>query len=239
MLSAMKKERKPVFTWFTWVVLGSVAVFFGVKEFKAEQRGKRLRAKYEAINNARQIGFALFEFEREYGRFPDAKTAAMLREKGKTGWKLEGNTSNDWFRQLIASGHVKDERIFYSKTAYTEKPDGKVSPIERALAAGEVGFGYLMNGDSAFSTEGNPARPIAVAPLAFDGKTVSSRTFDVGIFDHKAVVLRVDNSVQSVPILKKTKEAMLGGGKTLLETGPDAIWGDKVRPVIVPPLPKP
>jgi hypothetical protein len=233
----MEKGKKPVFTWFTPVALG-LGVLFLYLSRPAVIIDRKKPDQTEAVNNARQMGFALHEFETEYGRFPDAKTAAMLREKGKTAWKLEGNSSNDLFRQLVASGHLKDERILYARTAFTQKPDGQMTPPEKALAAGEVGFGYVMNGNTGFDTKGDPTRPLAVAPLAFDGKTVSSRIFDVRPFDHKAVLLRSDNSATSLPILKKTKEAMLGRGKSLLETGPDTVWGDGITPIIATPLPK-
>lgn len=220
----MEKGKKPVFTWFTPLALGLVALIFYLTQ-PVVIRAHKKADQTEAVKNARLIGFALFEFETEYGRFPDAKTAAMLREKGKTTWHLDGNSSNDLFRQLVASGHVKDERIFFAKAAFTQKPDGKMNPPEKALAAGEVGFGYVVNGNTGFDTEGNPARPIAVTPLVSDGKSVSSRTFDFKVYDYKAVVLRIDNSAASLPIHPQIGEAMLGGGKRLLDTGPDTILG--------------
>jgi hypothetical protein len=95
-----------------------------------------------------------------------------------------------------------------------------------------------MNDNSAFNTKDNPARPLACAPLAFDGKTVSDRIFDDSLYGGKAVVLRIDNSVTLLPILKSTRMPTLGGGRFLLDTGPDTVWGESATPVIVPPLPK-
>ena len=106
---------------------------------------------------------------------------------------------------------------------------------QNALAAGEVGFGYIMNGDLGFSTAGNPARPIVVAPLAFP---FSTGQFDIDLYDSKAVVLRIDNSVQSIPILRTSKLAQLGGGKNLLQVGDDTVWGTGVTPTIVNPQAK-
>lgn len=182
---------------------------------------------------------ALFEFEREYGRFPDESTAAKIRQKTGRRFNLGNTSSNEYFRQLIAAGFVEKENLFYSKTGYTKKPDNRTDPSDMVLAPGEVGFGYLMDGKSAFNTEGNPARPLACSPLAFDGKNVSDQYFDSSIHDRKAIVLRIDISVQSLPILSATRRAMLGGGKHLLQTGEDTVWGTTARPVIVPPLPKP
>ena len=46
------------------------------------------------ISNACQIGMALFEFETEYGSYPDESTAAMVKESTGTSMELEGVSSN-------------------------------------------------------------------------------------------------------------------------------------------------
>jgi hypothetical protein len=43
--------------------------------------GKRDKGQMEAVSNARQIGLALYEFETEYGRYPDGTTAAKILHK--------------------------------------------------------------------------------------------------------------------------------------------------------------
>jgi hypothetical protein len=202
------------------------------------KRSAHLADQRQAIHSARQIGFALFEFEKEYGSFPDETTAARVPRKGEMDLHLGDSSANDFFRQLIAGGVTDNETMFYAKAAFSRIPDNLIIPGEKAFAPGEVGFGYLMNGKSAFNTEGNPARPLACAPLAFDGKTVSDRTFDDSMYAGKAVVLRIDNSVTSLPIHKESKRASLGGGKSLLDTGLDTVWGESAKPIIVPPLPK-
>jgi hypothetical protein len=195
-------------------------------------------AQRDAVSNARQIGLALFEFETEYGRFPDESTAPQVIHKTRTKFNLGSSSANDYFRQLIAAEYLSSKQVFYAETAFTEKPQFDQELGDNPLGPGSAGFGYLLNGRSAFSTEGNPARPIVCAPLAFDGKTASTREFDYRIYEGKAIILRVDNSVSSVPILKKSRFAAIGGGKTLLDTGLDTVWGESVTPVIVPPLPK-
>ena len=95
-----------------------------------------------------------------------------------------------------------------------------------------------MNGNTAFSTSGNPSRPIVAAPLAGTTTPATDGTFDVDMYDSKAVVLRVDNSVQSLNVLKTSKQAQMGGGKTLLQSGADSVWGDGVTPTMVAPTPK-
>ena len=44
-------------------------------------RQRKKADQTEAVSNARQIGFALFEFETAYGSFPDATTGPTVIEK--------------------------------------------------------------------------------------------------------------------------------------------------------------
>jgi prepilin-type N-terminal cleavage/methylation domain-containing protein len=200
-------------------------------------RQRKKADQTEAVNNAKQIGLAMFEFSDAYGSFPDSTTGEQVTENTGTTLTFAGGASNDFFRQLIAAEISQSEAMFYAKTNYTKKPDNVYNTSTTALAAGEVGFGYIMNGDSAFNTSGNPSRPIVVAPLG--GTTTPSTTeFDVDMYDSKAVVLRIDNSVQSLNILKTNKQAQMGGGKTLLQTGADTVWGADATPKIVAPTPK-
>ena len=215
------------------LVMGALApMFYG-------HRGRHNSDPREAVHNARQLGLALFEFETEYGSFPDETTATKVRQKTGTRLLLGNTSSNDYFRQLVAAEIVSNDRLFYAKTAFSKKSAGSEKPSDWILDPGTVGFGYLMNGKSAFTSVGNPGRPLACAPLAFDGKSVSSQQFEFNRYDGKVVVLRIDNSVASLPIQKDTRLAILGGGKTLLQTGLDTVWSSTEHPVIVPPLPKP
>ena len=190
-----------------------------------------------AISSLRGIGFAMFEFETAYGSFPDSVTAPLVTARSKSHLDLSGNAANDYFRQLLAANVITYETVFHAVTAFSKKPDNRFDSTETALAPGEVGFGDLMNGKSALASKGNPARPLACAPLAYDGKTVSDRRFDPSMYDGKAVILRIDNSVTSLFIDPGTGSLRLKQGRDLLETGPESVWGDDVTPVIVPPLP--
>lgn len=198
-------------------------------------RQRKKADQTEAVNNARQIGLALFEFETAYSSFPDSTTATTVTENTGSQLTFAGNTANDYFRQLIAAEICQSEAMFYAKAAFTKKPDNVFNTSTNALAPGEVGFGYIMNGNLAFSTAGNPARPIVAAPLLFPFQTGQ---FDIDFYDAKAVVLRIDNSVQSLPILRQSKLAQLGGGKNLLQTGDETVWGTGVTPTIVNPQAK-
>jgi len=183
-------------------------------------RQRKKADQTEAVNNARQIGMALFEFETEYGTFPDNATATAVQSATDT-ILVSGTTANDRFRQLIRAGIAQSEQMFYAKTAFTKKPDGILDTNERALSEGEVGFGIIMNSSTGLSAAGNPSRPIIAAPfkIALDG------TFDSDFYDGKAVILKLDNSVTSLPIVKTTGNVKING-KNMLETGAETVWGD-------------
>ena len=188
-------------------------------------RQRKKADQTEAVNNARQIGIALFEFETEYGSFPDDATASQV-EKATETTKVAGLTANDRFRQLIRSGIAQSEAMFYAKTAFTRKPDGIFNTDQQALADGEVGFGMIVKADgTGLSASGNPGRPVVAAPLraAMDG------TFDSDFYDGKAVVLKLDNSVTSLTIVKSTGNILVSGSK-IMQTGSDTVWGTDVTP---------
>jgi prepilin-type N-terminal cleavage/methylation domain-containing protein len=199
-------------------------------------RQRKKADQTEAVNNAKQIGLAMFEFDAAYGSYPSQTTAESFPEA--TIGALFGTNSNDFFRQFIASEISSSETMFYAKANYTKKPDNVYNASGKALAPREVGFGYIMNGDVAFSSSGNPSRVLAVAPLAGSTTPASDGTFDLETYDSKAVVLRIDNSVQSLNVQKTSKKAQLNNTapiKYLLDTGADSIWGEGVTPSIKVP----
>lgn len=187
----------------------------------------------EATQNSKSIGMAMFTFEQEYGAYPENDTGTKVKESNPdSGMELGSSYSNDYFRQLIAAGTVDSEKIFFAKTPYTNKPDNVLKGKD-ALKAGEVGFGYVMATDSvAISSSSNSGRPLVVS-ACYNG--ASDGTFDVDIYDRKAVVFRLDNSATTESIRPSDKKVMVGGGKTLLQTGDDTVWGTDVKPVIKAP----
>lgn len=234
----VSEEKKEKWSFGMWLFMAVAGVFLVGITMPSVIRSEKKVSQTKAIGNSRQLGLALYEFQVEYGRFPDETTAPKVRVK--TGMQLElGNSSaNDYFQQLVAAEIVSSPYVFYAKSAFSAKAAAPAEHAKWAIEPGTVGFGYLMNGKSSLDEKGNPSRPLACAPLAFDGKSVSTQQFDPGPYDGKTVVLRIDNSVLSLPIQKDTSLAILGGGKTLLETGRDSIWSSKDHPVIIPPLPK-
>ena len=116
----------------------------------------------ESINNLRQIGILLSEFQSEYGSFPAPATRAAVISETGSALRLETKTSNDFFRQLVASGIAQSEPIFYCKTRTSRKPDGLMDDTH-LLSKNECGFTYLLG-----ATEmDNPSRPLVFAPLFY------------------------------------------------------------------------
>lgn len=194
-------------------------------------RQQKAAARTEAISNSKQVGLALLEFDQEFGSFPDNTTATDVADATGTSLNLTGNTSNDYFRQLIAYG-VQSEDIFFAKTPYTRKPD-KVITAGKALEPGEVGFGYVMQDTTTGqSTSVNSGRPVLVTPLL---NASTQWEFDPDPFGGKAVVLQIDNSAQTYIIKSQDNTVTVGGGKTLQQTGSETVWGTGTDPVLKAP----
>jgi type II secretory pathway pseudopilin PulG len=164
------------------VLMGFLAPVF-LKSAKASPRT-------EAINNIKQIGLALQEFDSTYGCFPDASTAARVKEDTKTPLTLGTTSSNQLFRQLLATGW-KSEKPFYAKRKGSHRPDDLFADDAHALAPGECSFAYIAG----LSSSMDPDTPVAMTPM-IPGTT----RFDATIYGDRAVILKVDNSAFTLPI---------------------------------------
>lgn len=142
------------------------------------------------VFSLRQLGLALFEFEAQYGSLPAPSTIAAVREKSGSELLLDTESSNGYFRQVLASGIANSESLFYAKIKGAKKPDG-IFDAGHALEKGECGFTYLLGSKVA----DNPGRPIVVAPMMS-----GTDRFDPKPFKGKAVILKRDNSVTAVNI---------------------------------------
>ena len=194
----------------------------------------RMRIKGDqvvAMNNGKSLALALSEFAAEYSSLPDHETAKAVNVQTKTDLKLDGDFSNDYFRQLIAAGVVKSEDPFFAKTPYSRYAPNNILKGAFVLQAGEVGFGYLMNGDKAMPAE-DPNRIIAVTPLL---NATATGEFDPKPLAGKAALVYLDSSVKLAPIRDADHKVSLTGSKTLLERGAGTLWGTEIRPVIKPP----
>jgi hypothetical protein len=111
--------------------------------------------------------------------------------------------------------------MFYAKVPGAKKPDDDITP-GNMLKKGEVAFAYVTG----LSTKGNPARPIAFAPIIR-----GTKKFDPKPFDGKAVVLRADNSAVSLNI-DADGHAIMGGVNMLSPKNP--IWGGETPDIRYP-----
>jgi hypothetical protein len=180
---------------FPWLTLIAIVVLITALAGLASRvifRSRMPGDRAEAFSNIRSVGMSLFEFDSEYGQFPDASTVAAVKENTKTGLDLGTSSSNQIFRQLIAVG-LKSEKPFWCKSEWTKKkPDDVITP-GKALVPGEVGFAYIAGLKSSDASE----TPIVVAPL-IPGTT----RFDPKPFQGKAIILRLDNSATAMNIRK-------------------------------------
>lgn len=175
-----------------------VAADYGIYR-KSCHHGASPRA--EALNNMRQIGLSLFEFDSEYGQFPDKATASDVKTSTATTLTLGDRSSNQLFRQLLAYG-LKSEKPFWAKTSFSgSKPDDVFGTDATALQPGECSFAYIAG----LSSSGPPDTPLVMAPM-IPGRAL----FDPKPYDGKAIVLFLDNSAKALPI-DKSGHVMIGG----------------------------
>jgi prepilin-type N-terminal cleavage/methylation domain-containing protein len=191
----------------------------------------------EAINNIKQIGAMLIEFDTDYGNFPDNETAEDVKEATGTDLTFGGSFSNDYFRQMLAGGGGKSEKPFWCKTAQSpKKADDNFATPGKALEAGEVGFSYIMASQTqGQSASGEPSRPVVVTPSY---KFQTDWTFDPEPYAGKAVVLRLDNSATAMQIREDNKKVSTNSGKTLGDTGDQTPWGTDMNPILRAPQPR-
>ncbi len=178
----------------------------------------------EAVNHARQIGMALWEFQTHYGSRPDGSTIEAVRQETSTNLKLGTKSSNDFFRQLLAVGIVNDESMFYAKITGARKPDSFL-PGTKALEKGECAFTYFAGAPKDCS----PQRPVAITPAI-----AGTDRFDPKPFKGKAILLRMDNSVTTLPIRESNGQVWFDGQNLMDPSHP--IWEGHAPAIAWPEL---
>ena len=237
-----EEQRKSKITWgqLLGIILVVILILMALAGLSAPVILKSAKAadRTEAINNIKQIGALLLEFDTEYGNFPDNETAQDVKEVTKTDFILSGQYSNDYFRQMLADRKPdRSEKPFWCKTSQSpKKADDDFSTAAKALAAGEVGFSYIMASPTqGQSASGEPSRPVVVAPSYH---FQPDWTFETEMGAGKAVVLRLDNSATAMVIRESDRKVMTIVGKTLGETGEGTPSGTKITPFLRAPQPR-
>ncbi len=155
--------------------------------------------KDQAVRNLRQIGLMIFLFDEEYGRFPDATTITTVQAATGTTLALGNSSSNDLFRQLLATV-TANEMIFWADLSGNGRyPNGVRGPD--ALVPGECAFTYIAGLDSNDAGE----TPVVMAPVIR-----GTWKFDPKPFKGQAVVLFLDSSATALTI-EENGDVILNG----------------------------
>jgi hypothetical protein len=186
-----------------WILLlGALSIFIlllAVLYRVRQTRDPGHHSRPEALSNVRQIGLNLFAFEEEYSSFPDATTIPAVQSATGTTLALGTSSSNELFRQLLATVG-KSERIYWAQTATTRKRPDEVLGAN-ALVAGECGFTYIAGLTSA----GDPDTPVLMTPVI-----PGTWKFDPKIYGDKAIVYHLNSSAITLPI-DKNGDVILNG----------------------------
>ena len=180
----------------------------------------------EDLSNMRQIKLALDSFAMDNdGVYPNAETRKFYELP-----EPSSSTSNDYFRQLFASGNTNSERVFWAKGASVcsdNPPDdmttssGRFDP-EQTLKTGDCGVAYILNQQNT----SNPSRPLLLSAFA-----AGTGNFDLDQYDSKVLIVQIDGSAKPTR-LPIDGTLMDGDGNDLLD---DAKCWEGTPPVIVQP----
>ena len=171
----------------------------------------------QALTNMKNVGVAMNEFKanRKLGNFPDDITAdrVVAQHNYMSGLgALQGDTSNDYFRQLLGNESVSESN-FYAKVQ-TPSGGSTVTPNDeiydgQALTPGKVGISYVMRkGDNnkkvgiGSSVGEYPLMVTSVLP-GEDGSTVvagNAVRFDPESFRGKVLIFTTAQSAKTLEL---------------------------------------
>jgi hypothetical protein len=224
--SAQLPRRMGFWFWFCvwfWLLLLLGPVILGLLKPVIFGGDSGHRASVEAFGNIKEIALALCAFDQDYGQYPNADTIEAVRKKTDTLLPLGTNTSNDYFRQLIAAECIDDEKCFFARIRENSRmPDNRMNGAQ-ALEKGECGFSYIIGPDSS----GKPPQPLLVTPLI-----PGTDRFDPKPFAGKAVIFRTDLSTTIEPI-DKHGHVLDAAGNNLLDPS-NPVWAGKPPHIVWP-----
>ena len=136
-----EEDRKKKRTKKRRLIIASVLVVVTVLSFWANPVASADdRRLAEAVRYSKSIGYALFNFENDFGSYPNERSRATLLEESDEGERpdLGSSFSNDYLRQLIVAGYIDSDAIFDGgKMGRNVAPSMKLGP-------GTCWFAYVV-----------------------------------------------------------------------------------------------
>ncbi len=186
------------------VFVTALAVISGFIVSRVLQR-QREGNREEAWRNARSLSCAFYTFKDDFGSYPCEDTARLIKDNIPDRSAKLGNVSaNDFFRQLIVSGMVDQEKPFFARSLSSHKPDS-VMTDGKLLEKGETGFAYMVS--HATCKEEN--FPLILTPLV-KGKLLFDYQSARKCFDGKVIVLSTDG-LPNIHIVDKDGHVWIHG----------------------------
>lgn len=170
--------------------------------------------KQAAGTNMKQVGTALTNFKKDCGSFPSDDTVGRAERTAGGYGNLQGDTSNDYLRQLFRKKDAIAESNFYAKLPGMIEGDNKIAN-GACLEPGENAFAYVMRkpDEAAEAKPGKKSKKkadVAVAtkkavskgPVLFcciknPGEPISADelTFDMEPFSNYAIMYTADGQL--------------------------------------------
>lgn len=178
-----KKHARKGFTLVELLVVIAIIAGLAAMSYGPIMRQVKASKRTEAINNGKQIHAAMMSYAQDNdSQFPSDLTARDSET---------GDTAEACFTQLLNAGTIDDEKYFYNAVVAEKlSTSGKKPDNDGQITSGESTWGYVK-GLSMTSKSG--------CPLIFDSSTTVA-TFDTGVWDGKAVVVRLDGSATAMSI---------------------------------------
>jgi type II secretory pathway pseudopilin PulG len=168
-------------------VIAILAMLATPQIMRAQQRAKMA----QALNNMKQAKLAMDMFAMDNdGVYPNLETHEFYLDG-----QPQPTTSNEFFRQLIASGNITSQEIFWVNGAdvCNADPPANLPPsiIENdpslILQKGECGLAYVLDQENT----DNPSRPLLMTAFM-----AGTDRFDPDLYDNKVNILRIDGSAK-------------------------------------------
>lgn len=208
----IRLRKRPGFTLVELLVVISIIAALAAIAYPAITRFANAGNKVKAMANAKQIFMVLKDFDDSFQSYPDDLTAEQIEndialKKVDVGL-MTGETSNPYFRQLIATNKTDSESLFSVtiETATGERTRNADKEVAngKALARGENAFGYVLRdrGDaaSALSSRSKPSSlPILITSVE-EGGLGTDATYSPGTFDGTVIAFRNDGGCETVDL---------------------------------------